>query len=210
MWVFLTFVAKLLVLNNVCNDVEPPNFYVCREKTDQCHTPCWWLEKCGVVDYSAWVIYSSHVGLFHSSIQIRCLWKPKHIWYDEEVLSYSKHAETMRKIWANHQRISKILTIHFQTHAWVVRIPIIVFERFICESFIVFWHALWLWGLYPYLNQITSYELNVTCFWKIWSRSMVLTIQYINCVIYSSYVGLSNICIQITGLESHAQWCWAT
>ena len=41
-------------------------------------------------------------------------------------LSYSKHAETMRKIWANHQRISKILTIHFQTHAWVVRIPIIV------------------------------------------------------------------------------------
>ena len=154
--------------------------------------------------------YSSHVGLFHSSIQIRCLWKPKHIWYDEEVLSYSKHAETMRKIWANHQRISKILTIHFQTHAWVVRIPIIVFERFICESFIVFWHALWLWGLYPYLNQITSYELNVTCFWKIWSRSMVLTIQYINCVIYSSYVGLSSICIQITGLESHAQWCWAT
>ena len=159
MWVFLTFVAKLLlVLNNVCNDVEPPNFYVCREKTDQCHTPCWWLERCGVVDYSAWVIYSSHVGLFHSSIQIRCLWKPKHIWYDEEVLSYSKHAETMRKIWANHQRISKILTIHFQTHAWVVRIPINVFERFICESFIVFWHALWLSRVVNYWRTISLLE----------------------------------------------------
>ena len=31
MWVFLTFVSKLLVLNHMRNDVEQPNLHVCRE-----------------------------------------------------------------------------------------------------------------------------------------------------------------------------------
>ena len=87
MWVSLTFVSKLLVLNRMCNGVVQPTFYVCREKTKQCHTPCRWLYGCGVVDYIAWVIYSRHVGLFHSSVKIHCLWKPKHIWYAEDVFS---------------------------------------------------------------------------------------------------------------------------
>ena len=74
MWVFLTFVAKLLVLNNVCNDVEQPTF-VCREKT--CHTPYWRSAVLMTTDE----LYIAVVSLFHSSLKIRCLWKPKPIWY---------------------------------------------------------------------------------------------------------------------------------
>ena len=159
MWVFLTFVAKLLVLNNVCNDVEQLTFHVFRKKTEQCHTPCCWLEKCGVDDYRAWVIYSSRVSLFHSSLKTRCLWKPKPIWYAEDVFSYlwklwRKYGGIIKEYQRLRPFISKI------THAWVVEIPT-VFERFICKGFVVFRQALWLWALYP--QHELNYELWTEC-----------------------------------------------
>ena len=91
--------------------------------------------------------------------KIRCLWKPKPIWYAEDVFSYlwrlwRKYGGIIKEYQILRPFISKI------THAWVVEIPT-VFERFICKGFVVFRQALWLWALYP--QHELNYELWTEC-----------------------------------------------
>ena len=65
MWVLLTFVSELVVLNHVRIDFGQHILYIFRKIVEQCDALCWWLKRCVVVNFRAYVIYSSHVGLPH-------------------------------------------------------------------------------------------------------------------------------------------------
>ena len=93
----------------------PFTFVVKRQNNVIRHVDDW---RSAVLLTTVHELYIAVMWVF-STVQykIRCLWKPKHIWYDWR--SFLIFVKTMKKIWGNHQGISKIKTIYFQNNTCV-------------------------------------------------------------------------------------------
>ena len=129
-----------------------------------------------------------------------------YIGYAGERFSYLKHVKNLWKYERISEKDQSIRPLVFEICEWwnyhllLIDLSVIIllrsdkhndFQQYI-PNFIQFLN-------YKWMRHALGTPTIVRCCWPC----------NISCVIYNSHVGLSHICIQITGLESHVQWCCA-